>query len=216
MKDIVIKGCYYISDGGKVHFLYQKNEDVYALVGSIRDINGYSVYNSEDITELIIPNTINGKELKYIDGSTFECLHNLKKIVIEDDNKYFSLNNGGLYTKDMKELIRMPPLYIDSCYRVKDGVETICDCSIANSFIETLILPEGCKVIEEYGITGSDNLKSVFLPKSIKVIGLKNFIFAPLTDIYYGGNESDREQIYNQFGEKMLLDEAIWHYNVQI
>lgn len=110
----------------------------------------------------------------------------------------------------------MPPLYIDSCYRVKDGVETICDCSIANSFIETLILPEGCKVIEEYGITGSDNLKSVFLPKSIKVIGLKNFIFAPLTDIYYGGNERDREQIYNQFGEKMLLDEAIWHYNVQI
>ena len=67
----------------------------------------------------------------------------------------------------------MPPLYIDSCYRVKDGVETICDCSIANSFIETLILPEGCKVIEEYGITGSDNLKSVFCLKVSRLLGLR-------------------------------------------
>ena len=75
MRDIVTKDCFYFSDGGKVHFCYDKKEDAYALVGSIREKYGYQGNNSTDITELIIPNTINGKDLKYISGETFECLH---------------------------------------------------------------------------------------------------------------------------------------------
>lgn len=216
MRDIVSKDCFYISDGGKVHFLYQKKEDVYALVGSIREKFGYAGCNSADITELIIPNTINGKELKYISGDTFECMRNLKRIIIEEDNKYFSLIEGGLYTKDMTELIRMSPQFTDSCYRVLDGVEMVCDSSIDNPYIETLILPDGCRIIEEYGITGSTNIKRVFIPKSIEIIGRNNFRDANLTDVYYGGSEKDREHIIDQWGEKMLLDKTEWHYNCKM
>ena len=216
MRDIVTKDCFYFSDGGKVHFCYDKKEDVYALVGSIRETYGYQGNNSTVITELIIPNTINGKELKYIAGETFECMHKLKRIIIEEDNIYFALINGGLYTKDKSELIRMSPTFTDSCYRVLDGVEMICDCSIINPYVETLILPDGCRIIEEYAITGSENIKRIFLPKSIEIIGRNNFRDAPLTDVYYGGNENDRERIIDQFGDKMTLDEAQWHYNCKM
>ena len=45
----------------------------------------------------------------------------------------------------------MSPQFTDSCYRVLDGVEMVCDSSIDNPYIETLILPDGCRIIEGYG-----------------------------------------------------------------
>ena len=54
---------------------------------------------------------------------------------------------GGLYSKDGKQLIRMPLQYRQKVFRVPDSVECIMDSALCNPFIETLILSHPKKIL---------------------------------------------------------------------
>lgn len=110
IKDIVTSDYFYISDGGKIHFYFDDDEDGYFLCHGYWG-DEYKGYNSENIGQFYIPNTINGKPVVGIDGDTFDGIANLSSFKIEDDNKYFKLYQDGLYSRDMKKMFHMPPDY---------------------------------------------------------------------------------------------------------
>ncbi len=151
IKDIVTKEKFYTLDNEKIHFYYDDDEDGYYLCNSYWS-NEYKGRNGKNITQFYIPNTINGKSVIGIDGDTFDGMSRLSSFIIDDSNQYFSLYQGGLYSKDMKYMFHMPPNYRQDTFRVPDFVEYIMDSALSNKYIETLILSKNCKKIFEYGV----------------------------------------------------------------
>lgn len=213
IKDIVTNERFYITDGGKIHFYYDDEEDGYYLCHGYHNTG----YNSENISQFYIPNTINGKPVIGLYGDTFDGMRKLSSFVIEDDNNYFRLYQGGLYSKDMKKIFCMPPDYQQRVFRVPDGVVYIMDSSLSNSYIETLILPESCEEIFEYGVSCAKNLKTVYIPKSIKFIGFKAFIRTSPEEVYYEGSEEDKKRIdFTDLGFNAGIINAKWHYECEL
>jgi len=211
--DIVTNEHYYLSDGGKIHFYYDEDDAGYYLCN--RYWNGKtSEYNSSEIREFRIPDTINGKPVIGIDGDTFDGMKNISAFKVSTNNSYFSLYHGGLYSKDMKEIIQMPPNYQEKTFHVPDCVEFILDSAISCPTIETLILSANCKKIYEYGIACVKSLKRIYIPKSVAFIGFKAFIWTTPEDVFYSGTESDREHInFTDEGFNSGILNAHWHYN---
>lgn len=215
-KDIFTKERFYTIDGEKVHFYYDEEDDGYYLCNGYWS-NEYSGRNSEKITQFYIPNTINGKPVIGIEGDTFDGMTSLLSFLIDESNQHFKLYQGGLYSKDMKYMFRMPPNYTQDTFRVPDSVEYIMDSSLSNEHIETLILSENCKCIYEYGVSCAKKLKKIYLPKSIMFIGFKAFIWTTLEEVYYEGSEKNRECIdFTDLGFNSGIINAKWHYEYDI
>ena len=214
IKDIVTDECFYISDGGKIHF-YCGDDRCILINGYWND--EYKEYNGENISQFYIPNTINGKPVVGLDYDTFDGMVKLSSFLIEDDNKYFSLYQGGLYSKDMKTIYHMPPDHHQQTFRVPDGVVYIFDSALSNPYIETLILPEGCEEIDQYGVACAKKLKTIYIPKSMRFIGFKAFIWTSPEEVYYEGTEEDKKRI--DFNEPLfngVVINAKWHYGCKI
>lgn len=216
IKDVVTNEHFYFSDGGKIHFYYDDEEDGYFLFNGFW-AGEYKGRNSENIARFYIPNTINGKPVVGIDGDTFDGMANLSSFIIEADNKYFKLYQDGLYSKDMKKMLCMPPDYREKTFRVPEGVEFIMDSALSNDYIDTLILSKGCKRIFEYGVAASKNLKIIYLPKSIEFIGFKAFIWTSPEEVYYEGSEEDKKRIdFTDLGFNAGIIDAKWHYECKM
>ena len=76
-------------------------------------INGQavtSIYSlgSNSITNVYIPTSVKEINLSSDSGSAFSGCNNLSQIVIDEGNKVYSSENGMLYTKDKKGLLKCP------------------------------------------------------------------------------------------------------------
>lgn len=211
-KDIVTIEKFYTIAGEKVHFYYDENDDGYYLCNSCWS-EDYKGRNSEKITQLYIPNTINGKPVIGVDGDTFDGMSELSSFIIDENNQYFSVYHGGLYSKDMKYIFCMPPDYKQDTFRVPDSVEFIMDSALSNKYIETLILSKNCREIFEYGVSCAKNLKRIYLPVSISFIGFKAFIWTTPEEVFYEGTEKDKELInFTDLNFNAGIINAAWHY----
>lgn len=209
VKHIVTDKNYYISDGAKIYFGYDSEDDDTEITLGCR-----SEDHQTEPHDFYIPNTINGKSVTYIDGDTFDNFL-VRQFIVEDDNEYFKVFEDALYTKDMKALISSPYTNMVKTFVLPSGVEEIYDSALTNKYIETLLFPEGFKKIWQYGVACAKNLKRVYIPKSLELIGLKAFWFTEPEDVFYGGSEEDRANIKyidDYFCASGLLD-AKWHYN---
>lgn len=75
-----------------------------------------------------------------------------------------------------------------------------------------ITVDDGTKIVADYAFSAQYNLTTVKLPKSLKTIGDCAFLECyGLTDVYYGGSESDRARL-NIGEENYLLENATWHY----
>lgn len=216
IKDVVTKENFYTINGKKIHFYYDVEEDGYYLCNGCWS-NEYRGRNSENIIHFYIPNTINGKPVIGIDGETFDGMLKLSSFVIDENNQYFCLYQGGLYSKDMKYMYHMPPAYKQDTFRVPDFVEYIMDSALSNEHIKTLILSKNCKNIYEYGVSCAKKLKKIYLPKSIIFIGFKAFTGTTPEEVFYEGSEKDRDSIdFTDLGFNAGIINAKWHYEYEI
>lgn len=92
-------------------------------------------------------------------------------------------------------LIHLPYLQQVRTFFLSQGVEEIDDSAITNKYIDTLVFPDGFKKIWQYGVACSKDLKRVYIPKSLELLGLKAFRFTSPEDVFYGGSEEDKAKI---------------------
>ena len=210
--NIVTNEHFYLSDGGKIHFRYDEEIGGCGLCGGFYS-DEYKGRNSEDIEKFIIPDKINGKPVIEIDGDTFDGMSRLSGFAVDVDNQYFTIYEGGLYSKDMKKMIHLPPKYCEKLFCVPDTVEYIMDSALSNSYIETMILSPGCTKIYEYGISVAKALKRIYIPKSIEFVGFKAFLGTAPEEVFYEGSMEDRKAInFTDEGFNAGLINAKWHY----
>lgn len=120
-----------------------------------------------------------GKGLESIENVFYGC-ERLSNISVADENANYSSADGVLFNKDKTELIQYPMGNSRTAYAIPNGVTTIME----SSFVECA------------------KLRSVTIPKSVKIIGFFAFgVNRTLTDVYYEGSEAE------------WINIEIWHHN---
>jgi len=151
------------------NFIYEENrvmkyigkEKVVKVPYGIEELESSSFWDNQYVEEIILPET-----LKNMGGDTFYYCKNLKKIniprsvevmgnnpfagcpdvVVTNDSPFFKMENGALYTVDMKTMIY---------------------CSIKGDEKE-FIVPEGVKIICKHTFYCCDRFEHIVLPKSLE------------------------------------------------
>ena len=153
--------------------------------------------------------------------TSFPRCKNLQRIAVADGNKNYISDEGVLYDKNFKTLIKYPAQKGGAYYEVHDNTKILGKYSFAYcNNIEKIIISDNVTDIAKRAFCGCEKIKTVYIPKSVTNIG--SFAFASdefsgngfeyFTDVYYGGSKEDWEKINVGENNEPLLNAAI-HYN---
>lgn len=117
------------------------------LAFTLEKIGLNSFDNKERLRELRIPSTV-----RKIEWCFYECF-NLERIIVDEENPDYASIDGVLYSKDHKRLVAYPNAHGEE-YHILDGTK-----EIARLAFKT------CK-----------DVKRVYLPESLKKIGINAFV----------------------------------------
>ena len=175
-------GMYYaVTEIGTNAFKDAKGITTINLPKSIKEIGGKAFYDCTQLNEVNIPSTV-----QILANDAFE------------GTKLFTNNtdgNGAVYydgcllalTKDLP-----------ATYAVKEGTRLIATSVFDNQPVVTLTLPEGMQYLCNGALSEMANLKTIYLPKTLMMIGgsfLHNCYV--LTDIYnYSPSPYDLSDVY--------------------
>ena len=160
------------------------------------------------IEKIVIPSSVTE-----IETNAFGLCWNLKSFQVDSQNPVFSTNDGVLFSKDGKTLIRFPRGK-SGVYTVPDGVERIESLAFCDVFgVPSVILSSGVTEISSDAFNNC-SLSSITLPDSLQVIKESAFSYCDdLHDVYYMGNESAWNNITIEDGNDYLLN-ATRHFIV--
>ncbi len=176
-----------------------------------------------------IPNTV--AEIEYWGEQGFDGNKHLKSINTNASNPNLTSVNGVLFNKDKTILIRYPegkdgtsytiPSTVKTIYydafencgftsiSIPGNVKNICEGAFSNcTQLKTVVIKDGVKNIDEYAFADCDNLTSIAIPQSITSMTDALYGCDNLTDIYYGGTESEWRDWWVED-----LDNVTIHYN---
>ena len=114
----------------------------------------------------------------------------LQEITVASGNRYYTSQNGALYTKDMKTLIQYPGGRTGGVV-IPQGVETLHLDSISCPGMTSILLPVSLKLIASAAFYGCDHL----------------------TDVYYAGTKAQWALVDNKGSMNEALNQAKIHYN---
>lgn len=205
LQEGIMDRYFYECGGVKLNAFYSESYDGLVLGGG-----------EGALKELYIPKMIDGIVVKAVAGEFLECLHGFDRVIIDEDNEYFSVADGILFNKDKTEVICYPPGRTDESYCVPEGVKMICDCSLGNENLRKIVLPAGLEEIEQYAVTGCKNLEEITIPKSLKRVFMKAFMWCEnLKEVYYEGCAEEWSKIdFTMFND--YLTNAHINYNCKI
>lgn len=157
-----------------------------ALSSNLETIEAFAFGNCANLHSIDIP-----KSVKKINGSAFFSCTFLKELTVDEENVYFTTDNGVLYTKDMKKLIKCPAALYATSFQIPDGVEvldedafdeckniqqfylpqsvkTIGNSTFKNCSMSSINLPQTTSSLGSYAFHGCDQLESFVIPDSIE------------------------------------------------
>lgn len=137
-----------------------------------------------------------------------EC-NDIEYFNVDEDNSYYSSENGVLFNKDKTELIVCPGKK-SGRYVIPDSVSVIWDEAFYECFdIESVIIPEGVSRIENLTFWKCGSMTSISIPASMTYIGCGAFAVTAVTDIYYSGTRAQWNAIEIGDCNEQLHDAAV-------
>ena len=79
----------------------------------------------------------------------------LESITVDANNQYFCSVDGVLYSKDMGTLIKYPQKKARASFTTPSGVNTICEYALEDVRIDSLVLSNGLKYIDNHAFSGA-------------------------------------------------------------
>lgn len=148
---------------------------------NVTSINGTSIENCKSIERIVLPLSL--EEFKFNrEHFTSDC-PNLKEIIIDDRNRSFSTEDGVLFDKLKKTLIKYPGGKEDISYTVPNSVVSIDNRAFYNTKLVSVEIPESVKIIGSSAFSFSRFLTDVSLPSSISEISNWAFSWTGITSI---------------------------------
>ncbi len=197
----------------------------------VTTIDGYALTGCENITSIIIPDSIS-----HIFADAFWGCSALTSITVKEENPNFSSMDGVLFNKDKTILLLYPSGKTDTTYTIPHTVTTIGERAFGNaahlqsinmgasvlsiefqafygcSGISSITIGNSVARIGEQAFVSCTQLKTIILPISITTIHDSVFLFSQLDTVRYNGNVSDRNNINIGNHNEALLN-ATWYYN---
>ena len=159
---------------GSVGLTYSLNED-----GQSYTVTGRGVCGDADI---VIPAEYMGLPVTCIGTDAFWNDEIITSVVIPE-----SITELGTYAFFAPNLASVTIL--------SNSITTLPARTFAYSKITSIELPASLKVIDRYAFQGCYYLETITIPKTLESIGTEAFDGCPITTVYYGGSESDWENI---------------------
>lgn len=144
----------------------------------------------------------------YIDVSAFLDISTLRNITVDDNNEFFSTENGVLYNKD-KSILRFCPQGKTNCITINTNCVSISSYAFYNSSVkqvnfnnklemifteafrgcamENMMLPPHLTYIGGGAFYGAENITDIFIPSSVTEIGKEAFKFCVNAETVYIG-----------------------------
>lgn len=98
-----------------------------------------------DVIEITVPKFVKEIAYGFFYSDYFDESRHLEKISVDDDNEFYSSNNGMLYDKKQKVLLCVPENHSQKDFLIPNGVETVYDFYSQNTI--NLIIPSSVKKI---------------------------------------------------------------------
>ena len=139
---------------GKLPSLTLPDSLEYLDCSAIYDTALTSLHLPKSLSQLIIPEPYN------LDGITEFTAH--------PENVYFSAENGVLFSKNGKKLIRYPAGKTETDYTVPDGVKEISDLAFYRATnLTSVTVSEGVEAIGEDAFRGCKKLQALAFPQTL-------------------------------------------------
>ena len=134
---------------------------------------GIGAFKSLGVTELRLP-----ASLSYLGEAAFTGCAHLAAFEVADGCKAVSVQDGVLFSKDAKKLVAFPGGRTGA-YKAPKGTEAIGYGAFAATKLESVVLPEGVKSIDNCAFlldwASENNLSGISLPDSLESIGAYAF-----------------------------------------
>ena len=159
---------------------------VLTLPNNVTHLGANALKGCSSLTTLTLSKNLENFEYSMIIGCD-----SLKEVITPDGMAIIYSDNGVLYTGDKETLIYYPPNREGTTYTVLPGTKFIAEDAFRNnSYLETVILPDGLVEIKANAFYGAKSLVSIRIPTSVEVIGKGAFQSSALTTLTFeaGGN----------------------------
>lgn len=184
------------------------SEDIISQAGEDTKIRFLS--DCEQIESISIP-----KNVKSVYFGMFYRDENLKKITVDEQNKYLASKDGVLFNKDMTQLIKAPVMMTGE-YIVPESVTVICCYAFQKSKLSKIVLPDNLTKIERSAFERCENLTSISIPEGVEEIEEGTFqLTSNVKEFEFKGN-TKITSIYRDDArhlEELLIREYFDHYS---
>ncbi|WP_019679183.1 leucine-rich repeat protein [Ruminococcus flavefaciens] len=184
-----------VSSGTKVGAYAQVDNMSFTIQNGKAELTSFSSVNAEEVT---IPDTVKdcpvtsiessaflgckklrkivlGKYMAECEGFSMDC-ENLEEIVVPEDNESLVMEDGILYTKDMKKVIACPAKTEKEDIVIPDEVESVGMAAFTHcASIKSVTIPDSVKEIWSYAFMFCEGLKSAKLPKDLEYVRANTF-----------------------------------------
>ena len=138
------------------------------LSEGIVSIGGATFWDCPSLTNLSIPASVT-------EMNGLSNIQNLATIELAEGSQAFRLEDGILFSKDGKCLVKYPPGRQGESYTVPDTVECIAPYAFGNTHLSSVILPKGLRTVEEGLFMANSALRKITIPEGVTRIGTQAF-----------------------------------------
>ena len=138
--------------------LYINGEEVTNVIipESVKKISWGAFYGCENVTSVTIPNS----DIYITEGAFMEC-YNLAEIIVDEENKNYSSEDGVLFNKDKTNLICYPASKTGA-YTIPNTVTSIGYSAFSDcNGLTSITIPESVLSIGKYAFENCENLKKI-------------------------------------------------------
>lgn len=164
-------GCVVYTDGDdKILISYEGAETAISIPDGITEINDYVFYEREDITSVMIPNSVTS-----ISSNAFGKCVGLEKILVADGNENFLCKDGILYDKSDKS-IHSVPQGIKGEVTLLDGVTSIGNSAFSGcTGLTSITIPDSVTSIDSSAFSGCTALSNITISESVTSVNSNAF-----------------------------------------
>ena len=148
---------------------YIGNEPEVRIPDGVIEIKSFAFNNCENLERVFVPASVLViKRYAFIDCVKLQCIN------IDPLNKRYSSFDGIVYSKDEKNLVRVPAAKRE--VEIRSGTKHIGRGAFSSCQIESIAIPDTVVTIGDCAFRGCSQLSKLIIPDNVQVIGDSAFL----------------------------------------